>query len=1626
MRRIFLVGFFVVVAPAMRVADGADIVINEFMAVNDTTLQDEDLDYSDWIEIHNISSNTVDLSGWYLTDKSNDLQKWTFPGTNISSGGFIVIFASSKDRAVAGSELHTNFKLSGNGEYLGLVRPDGVTVEHAYSPEFPEQDADVSYGLGQDMTETTLIAPGANTTALIPTGAESGWTNAAFDDSGWLTGTTGVGYETDPGGDYDGVIGLDVVAMRGVNGSVYARVEFETTDPSSFDILTLDMLYDDGFAAYINGEAATQTNAPSPLQWNSQATVSHEAFTNDYKSFNVSGSVGALVAGTNVLAIHGLNVPVHSSDMLVLPQLLAVALGEPQTNSLIYFETPTPGAQNTIGIEGYVSDTAFSVDRGFFTNAFSVAITSVTAGADIYYSVDGSKPTRTHGLLYTNAIAITNTTVLRAAAYKTGYVATDVDTHTYIFVSDVVNQSTNPPGPGWPTFPINGQIIDYGMDPNVLGDPRYTNIVDDALLGIDTVSIVTELPNLFDPASGIYVNAPQDGMDWERPASIEFIDPPGTNSTQANAGLRIRGGMSRTPSNPKHSFRVFFRSEYGDAKLDFALFGSEGVEQYDKIDFRTGQNFSWNMPMNSAYSTWLYDIFNRDTHREMGQPYTRGRFYHLYINGQYWGLYQTDERPEANFGESYFGGNDADYDTIKSDNDTGHIYATDGYTNDYFQLWSAIDAGVSGNEDYFRVQGLDTNGLPHAGYTNLLDVANLIDYMILVFFAGNRDMPIGPPGNDGQPRNLFSIFNRNNPDGFKFIVHDCEHSLEVSEGVSLDRVSTTLQPQFDAPENCTPWWIHRELTANAEYLLNFADRAHACFFNDGILSPSACTNRWLSRAAEIDSAIIAESARWGDFTIATPYTRDDDWLPVVDWLVTNYFAAAPSTRSDIVLDQLKANGLYPQLAAPAFSMHGGGFTNGFSLSISATSTVYYTLDGSDPREIGFGDAVGAVYTNPIALPYTVNVKARALEGATWSALNEAVFVLQSPESPLRVTEIMYHPADPTGAETNASADATDFEFIEVQNTSTQAIGLAGIEFVDGIVFDFTDGGVAGLDPGEYAVVVRDYASFTNRYTNWANINTAGEYHGQFFLSGALANGGESLHLQDDLGRTIQSFDYDDGWYPNTDGEGFSLTLIDSQADTNVWSNMQSWRPSAYKGGTPGEGPVAFWTPGDIVVNEILTHQDQDNPGDWIELYNASTNAIDVDGWYVSDDESDFTKVSISGIGAISAGGYAVLTEYDDFGTNVLAAGTNGFALSEFGETLYLSSGTNGVMTGYRETEAFGAAENGITFGRYVKSNGAVDFTAMSNTTSGAANSYPQVGPLTVSEIMYHPQNSNAFEFIEIQSITNSSVSLFDPAYPSNTWKLDGGIEFLFPTNTIIDATNYILVVPTNEAGFRAVYTNTPVSVDIYGPYSGKLANGGESVQLFKPGAPEGGTGVVPWIQVDLVEYDDQQPWPVEADGLGPSIERVAATEYGNDATNWAACFSEATPGTGPEDADFDGMPDWWEILHFGSVSNANGAAGADWDGDAFPNLHEYLGSYDPTSSVSYLGIVDIAVDAQNNAVVQWMGSVGERYSIMKSTDLVTDAGEAIVTNISGVSPINTHTVATDTAKTTFYRISLEE
>jgi len=522
------------------------------------------------------------------------------------------------------------------------------------------------------------------------------------------------------------------------------------------------------------------------------------------------------------------------------------------------------------------------------------------------------------------------------------------------------------------------------------------------------------------------------------------------------------------------------------------------------------------------------------------------------------------------------------------------------------------------------------------------------------------------------------------------------------------------------------------------------------------------------------------------------------------------------------------------------------------------------------------------YTSPVTLTESTRVTARIMDSGTWSALNEAVFAVGPVAENLRITELMYNPR--TSGE----------EFIELKNIGTETINLNLVSFTNGIDFTFPS---LELAAGEYVVVVQDRGAFEARYGT--NVNIAGQYSGRF------NDAGERITLEDAAGRAILDFRYEDGWHSITDDEGFSLTINDpTYFDLSNWDTKGAWRPSVYLGGSPGQDDSDILpNAGAVVINEILAHAHAE-ASDWIELYNTTDAAIDIGGWFLSDSKDRLFKYQIADGTIIDPDSYLVFYEDLQFGNVNDPACYEAFALSENGEQLYLSSTRDGVLTGYRTMEDFGASETGISFGRYYKnSTDNYNFVATEQNTPGSANTYPKVGPIVISEIMYNPDwpdgspyPNDQFEYVELQNISAEPVTLYDYE-TGEPWKFSDGIEFTFPADfpVTIPAGGFILLVKNPDA-FSWRYPGVPVE-NILGPYDGSLSNSGETLELSMPGDVDQ-EGTRHYIRIDRVNYSDgshpeNSPgsadiWPKEPDGQGQSLTRKFPADYGNDPDNWIA------------------------------------------------------------------------------------------------------------------------------------------
>lgn len=1150
----------------------------------------------------------------------------------------------------------------------------------------------------------------------------------------------------------------------------------------------------------------------------------------------------------------------------------------------------------------------FSHEHGFYKSSFQLFIKSTDQGAIIKYTLDGSDPKNSSLASVSNSPAeitinphlnngrtATPGVVVRACAISNGDTSKTY-TKSYIFLSEVKFQGDVSPelAPYWPTktyvpthyspnlldwMRSDFQRIYLEVEPQVVSNEEYYSEFENDLLSIPTFSLVTDPANLFDDSTGIYVNSTWTGKDWERPASVELITP-SSDGFQVNTGIRIRGGVSSRGDFSKHAFRLYFREKYGDPKLEFPLFENNGTDEFDKIDLRCDVNNSWNSNGNADY---IHDAFSRDMQGEMKQPYTKSRSYHLFLNGMYWGLYETQERASASFAESYMDGDKEDYDVVKSsagaiDYPTYSLEATDGDLNSSKALWDIAIEGFT-HDNYFKAMGLNPDGSRNPAYPKYLDVDNLISYMMVIYFSANRDGPASLSPTDNRINNFFGIFNRKNPDGFKYCIHDNETAyLSLNDDITNSPVIAGWT--FD---RFNPMWLHLRLIDNPDYKQIFADLAYKYLYNDGVLSAERNISRFQNRVDMIDEAIVGESARWGNINNGRPYTRNLNWQPVINYLLETYFPQ----RTQIVIDQFKRKGWLNELIPPAFDesqfkSSEKGFLikdDHFKLiNNNSSGQIYYTTDNTDPRASGGEVAESAIlYSTEINASGTVFLKARVKNGDQWSPLTERN-ILKNDGSKLLISEISYNPILQLIG--NDTIQSKNLEFIEIKNFSNSNIEISGFEISGGISYKFPLN--SEIKAYSLIVIASDSASFKKIY----GFSPTGQF------AGNLSNDDEEVILNNPVGRTLSKIRYNDNgiWFNAADGSGY--TLVSSSYFINQSIDSQSnWRVSTNWLGSPGaDDPAACDTL--ITISEVLANSSKPFT-DVIEFYNPNNFPIDIGNWFVTDERDRPCKWKIPSGTIIQPMNYLSFNE-GHYVSDTLQFSSNefgsAFSLSKGGEKVYLFSGTDeGMLKNFVSEYEFDATELNTSFGKYTSLSGKVHDVQLKSLSSGAKNSDAKLSSIIFKNIMYHPIRDN-YEYITLKNRTDSTINLYCEEFPEITWKVEG-IDFDFPRGISLSAGDSLFIVEKMMPSeiFSSVM-KLPSNVKVFN-YKGKLSNSGETISINKPLPVEtDSTTEFKYIKLEEVQFNDKSPWPTNADGNGYALMRKDDNAFGNDPSNWTSGF----------------------------------------------------------------------------------------------------------------------------------------
>jgi hypothetical protein len=942
------------------------VEISEFMASNATTLVDGDGDYEDWIELHNVGVDPVNLAGWCLTDDVAVWNTWCFPSVSLDADGYLLVFASKKTGSAVPEELHANLKLGKSGEYLGLYRPD-ASLAHAYSPNFPAQSDDISYGVsdaGQlryfviptpgaangvglsdalsfDAASLSLSAQVGDATSvqvnlLSLQGGASGYALAVDDGGlGWLSAVVASG-EDDltpdllditanaaalAAGSYTAIVTASAAdhasAVLTVNftvsdgGSVLETVEIsEFMASNATTLVDGDGDYEDWIELHNTGASALDLlnwcltdDSADLFQWCFTESVSlaaggHLVVFASGKSPAPAGQYHTLFklsAGGEYLALVRPDGTIADEYAPAYPpQTTDVSYGIDDNGAEAFFLMPTPGEANGSG-GGSGEPLSLSVERGFYDAPFQVTVSSDDSVELVRYTTDGSEPTLSNGLDYTGPVDITTTTVLRVAGFSSGVVVGRVQSHSYLFLEDVIRQPATVPG-----YPNNsyslGQgsaVHDYEMDPDIVDDPNYSGSMIAAMRAVPSMSISIDPTDIFG-GSGFY-----ETEDIEKAVSLEILyaDDPGA-SHQANAGIQ-----SHSHNRLKRSLRLNFRALYGDAKfksdlLDRApLNGATADGKYDKLILRAGNNRSWARSWHPDETTYTVDQFYRDTQIAASGHGMRGTYVHLYINGLYWGLYNATERADKHFLSSYFGGADEHW-----------FAANHGLVHDNAPPLSGDPTRYNYLTETLIYRDM-SDPFNYAELQDYLEVDPFIDYLLVSWWSATNDWP----------DNNWYAGNRNetapeDTTGLMYFAWDGEAAWDTPQDFGNPSGKAKIHPAFLSSEDVNSvgdafviariWHAARQ---NADFMARFSTRVDELTGAGGALDDTVARARWMTLANFVREAVIGESARWGDAVDPNaPRTRDGAWQQEVDKIYDILGGNAAELRS-----QLAAEGFIP-------------------------------------------------------------------------------------------------------------------------------------------------------------------------------------------------------------------------------------------------------------------------------------------------------------------------------------------------------------------------------------------------------------------------------------------------------------------------------------------------------------------------------------------------------------------------------------------------------------------------------------------------------------------------------------------------------------------------------------------
>ncbi len=1424
---------------------GAVPLINEFSASNAGFIDDDNGNSTDYIELFNAGEESINLAGYTLTDDASDTSKFVFPDTTLGGGQYLVVFAGDDDDPTSGTDLYTEFGLSSGGEYLGFYDPSGnvVTEFGTNGADFPPQSPNVTFGFVADDTYSVsgfLATPTPGSANLDPV-------------DGVIDSLPTVNVER---GFHEEAFDVDIVSQAAGTILVYTTDGSEPSITNGTQVLPANA---DAFAQTTLTISSTTSLRTASVRENftTLATTTHSyVFIDD-------------VITSDVLDTDITEDPRYADqlrDGLLAIPTLSFNFG----NEIENRDTPEQRASvewlAPDGSEGFQIDAGIRSFGGGFSDfekqSFRLNFRSLYGASELNFPLfdgiadgavpatdsfdqldirSGSQDQSDRGFYHSNRFA--DDTLLDA-----GHVAPHGR-----FVHVYIN------GTYWGQYHLRERWNDDFLSSYYGGDSEdYEAINGNINNGNDT-------PNGWSPGQ-VFDGS---GEAWAHITSIVEDDT----------------------LSPSERFEALGEAIDLNNFLDFMLIFMAGQSENE---YRAGGASDGSIPttfyLNDA-DGWLRGA-NRDRTGDAGPGNILGTLV-ADADPEFLTLY-TD-RIQNMFGE---GG------VLSPERATERLQERLDEVRLSFLLESARWGEHTPDSYDAAANEALTNTLP-----------NIAENILANFRA----------------RGLFPDF-----DAPSFLIDDAsQNGGEIDAGSQLAfNANDTVYYTTDGSD---PRLVGGGINPNA-FAFNpgsttttlFSSGATWSFEDSGQdlgtawRSSTFDDSSWSSGASELgygdpdepNTTIVdggddpndrhittyfrkTINVPTGEFTDVTfDLTRDDGAVV--------YLNGQEIFRSNISEDIPLGQVTYDVLAETGI----GGSAESTPVTFTIPAELLLPGDNTfaieihqvapDSSDISFDAELRATIpassSAALILDETTNIRARTFSGGEWSGLSEATFAIPTSaipasQSELRISEIHYNPADPTAAEIAAGFDNNDdFEFIELYNPSNEGtINLAGVQLTEGVVFDFGD---FELLPDQRVVVVEDVDAFRFRYGDSATVL------GQW--AGGLSNSGEELTLLDSVGNEIVSVDYADSglWSVAADGRGASLVLIDdAQTPADEAGKHYRWAASTTFNGTPGEASVA---PQGVVINEVLAHTDAPQ-SDTIELFNPTAQAIDISGWFLSDDGETPFKFRVPDGTVLAAGGYVSFDE-SDFNPTPLNPGPNDFALSANGDQVYLTRDAGG-QPAFEDVVDFGATFNGESLGRLPSSAGRLG--RLAEPSPGAENGAPAVSDVVLSEFSYHPSEPAAealaidptltesdLEFVVIFNTRSTAIDLGD-------YRLRGEADVDFTPGISLAAASAVTVVTFDPAAnsvkaeaFRAHY-GLDAGVRLLGADTANLNNSFGRIILQQADGPlEADPSLTPFVAIDQVVYDDLAPFE-DADGNGLSLNRISAEAFGDDPASWVA----AAPGT---------------------------------------------------------------------------------------------------------------------------------